>query len=62
MIAIFAHTYSSGMQWLANASDPADAQAQIDAGDFDSPDNAWIIAVPCVTFKAYDGEREHIDG
>ena len=61
MIAIFAQTYSSGVQWLANASDATTAQIQIDAGDFDSPDNAWIIAVPCVAFKGCDGEWEHID-
>ena len=61
MIAIFAQTYSSGMQWLANAPNAAAAQAQIDAGDFDSPDNAWIIAVPCMAFKDYDGERERTD-
>ena len=61
MIAIFAQTYSSGMQWLANAPDTAAAQAQIDAGDFDSSDNAWIIAVPCVAFKDYDDGREHTD-
>ena len=61
MIAIFAHTYLSGVQWLANAPDAATAQAQIDAGDFDSPDNAWIIAVPCAAFRDYDGERAHTD-
>ena len=58
-VSIFAHTYSYGLEWLANADTLEEVQAQLDAGDFDGPDVAWVIVVPCLGFRDLDGIREH---
>lgn len=53
MFAIFAQT-TDGLVWLANAATAADAQGQIDAGDFNERGFDAVFIAPLAGFKQFD--------